>query len=160
MTTNSTGGDTHGPDVRMHPPVIYAISILTGIGLNNIWRLPMPYGIHGTLYGGFTLGMLILIAAWSLSRFKHADTDVRPDRPDSALITSGPYRYTRNPLYIALTLAQITVALWYNNFWILLLVAPSVIVITRYAIAREERYLERLFGQEYLDYKQRVRRWL
>ena len=76
------------------------------------------------------------------------------------LITSGPYRYTRNPLYIALTLAQVSVALWYNNLWILLLVVPSLIVITRYAIAREERYLEKLFGQQYLDYKQRVRRWL
>jgi len=160
MKTDSTDDDTHGPNIRLHPPIIYAISILSGIGLDNTWRLPMPYGIHGTLYSGITLGILFLIAGWSLFRFNHAGTDVRPDKPDNALITSGPYRYTRNPLYIALTLAQVSVALWYNNLWILLLVVPSLIVITRYAIAREERYLEKLFGQQYLDYKQRVRRWL
>lgn len=160
MKTDSTDDDTHGPNIRLHPPIIYAISILSGIGLDNTWRLPMPYGIHGTLYGGITLGIMFLIAGWSLFRFNHAGTDVRPDKPDNALITSGPYRYTRNPLYIALTLVQVSVALWYNNLWILLLVVPSLIVITRYAIAREERYLEKLFGQQYLDYKQRVRRWL
>ena len=120
----------------------------------------MPYGLHGTVYGRFTIGGAILIAGWALLKFYKTNTDVRPDTPDSALITSGPYRYTRNPLYIVLTLAQVTVAVWFNNLWVLLLTVPSVIVITHYAIAREERYLEKLFGQKYLDYKQRVRRWL
>ena len=119
----------------------------------------MPYGIHGPLYGGIVIGVVILIAGFSILQFHRANTDVRPDKPDSALITAGPYRFTRNPLYIVLTLIQITIALWYNNAWILSLAIPSVIVITQYAITREERYLEKLFGQDYLDYKQRVRRW-
>ena len=85
---------------------------------------------------------------------------MRPDRPDTALITTGPYRFTRNPLYIGLSLVQLSAACWLNNLWILLLLPLSIVVITQYAIAREERYLEKLFGQDYLDYKARVRRWL
>jgi len=159
MTENPQRQDRHGPNVRVHPPIIYAISILSGIGLNNLWPLSMPFGLHGRLFGGIIIVAATLIAAWALLYFHRHDTDVRPDKPDRALITSGPYRFTRNPLYIVLTLAQITAAVWLDNPWILLLVVASVIVITRYAITREELYLERLFGQEYLKYKQRVRRW-
>jgi protein-S-isoprenylcysteine O-methyltransferase Ste14 len=161
MTTGDSdhSEDRHGPNVRVHPPIIFAISILAGIGLNNLWELEMPLGVHGRVYGGVIIFLATLIAAWSLLKFHKAQTDVRPDKPDSALITTGPYRYSRNPLYIVLTLAQITTAVWLNNLWILLLVLPSILAVTRYAIEREERYLEKLFGQHYLDYKQRVRRW-
>ena len=150
----------HGPGVKLHPPVIYGISILSGIVLNNYWPLTMPYGIHGHLYGSIVIAIAILIAGLSILKFHRASTDVRPDKPDTALITSGPYRYTRNPLYIVLTLTQVTVALWFNNAWVLLLVIPSILAITHYAIKLEECYLEKTFGQDYLDYKQRVRRWL
>ena len=162
MTTSNSNHseDRHGPNVRVHPPIIFAISILAGIGLNNLWLLEMPLGFHGRGYGSIIILLAILIAAWSLLKFHRANTDVRPDKPDSALITTGPYRFSRNPLYIVLTLAQITTAVWLNNLWVLLLVLPSIVVVTHYAIAREERYLEQLFGQKYLDYKQRVRRWL
>jgi len=156
----NTPQDTHGPDIRLHPPIIYAISILSGIGLNNLWPQTMPCDIYGRTWGILLIALAIVIAVWALLQFHKADTDVRPDKPDSSLITSGPFRFTRNPLYIVLTLTQITTAVWLNNLWIVLLVIPSVVVITFYAIAREERYLERLFGQDYLDYKKRVRRWL
>jgi protein-S-isoprenylcysteine O-methyltransferase Ste14 len=157
---NSTADDKHGPGIRLHPPIIYAISILTGIGLNNFWPLLMPYDLHNRSYGITLIVIALLLAAWSLYQFYKGDTDVRPDKPDSSLLTSGPYRFTRNPLYIVLTLVQLTAAIWLNNLWIALHAIPSVIVITRYAIAREERYLEALFGQQYADYKKRVRRWL
>ena len=150
----------HGPGVRLHPPIIYAISILIGIGLHSAYPLVIPLEIHGRLYAGTLFFLALVIAGLSLREFRQAGTDVRPDKPDSALITTGPYRYTRNPLYIVLTLAQITVSVWYNNAWVLLMVIPSIVVITQYAIKREERYLEKLFGQDYIEYRQHVRRWL
>ena len=157
---NTPVDDKHGPDVRLHPPILYAISILLGIGLNNALPLAMPAGLDNRNYGIILIILSILLAAWSLYEFHKADTDVRPDKPDSALLTSGPYRFSRNPLYIVLTLIQLTVAIWLDNLWVMLMVIPSLIVITYYAIVREEHYLETLFGQQYLDYKRRVRRWL
>jgi protein-S-isoprenylcysteine O-methyltransferase Ste14 len=160
MTALPQDEDRHGPGVRLHPPLIFGISILCGIGLDNLHPLAMPYGFHGTVYGGIIIMIAFAIGMWALLEFNRAGSDVRADKPDSALLVSGPYRFTRNPLYIVLTLVQITAAVWLDTLWILLLTPISVIIISRYAIRREERYLEKLFGQEYLDYKQRVRRWL
>ena len=159
MSTDSAG-DRHGPGIHLHPPFIYAISILAGIAADHFLPLAMPLDLHGRLYGGIVLAVATCIALWALFHFYHADTDVRPDRPDNALITGGPYTYTRNPLYIVLSLVQVSVAIWLDKLWILLLLPVSIVVITRYAIAREEHYLEKLFGQDYRDYKARVRRWL
>jgi protein-S-isoprenylcysteine O-methyltransferase Ste14 len=152
--------DPHGPGVRIHPPLIYAGSILGGLGIDRMWPLPMPLDLHGPLYSGILLALVLVLAGLCIFEFQRAGTDVRPDRPDNALITSGPYRHSRNPLYIGLTLVQVAAAVWFDNAWVLAMTAVSVIVITRYAIRREERYLERLFGATYLDYKQRVRRWI
>jgi protein-S-isoprenylcysteine O-methyltransferase Ste14 len=149
----------HGPGVRIHPPLIYASSILGGIGIDRVAPLPMPLGLHGPLYSGIILVLVLLLAGLCIYEFHKAGTDVRPDRPDSALITGGPYGHSRNPLYLCLALVQVAAAAWFNNAWVLALTAVSVVVISRYAIRREEHYLERLFGESYLDYKQRVRRW-
>ena len=158
--TDHPQSDPHGPGVRIHPPLIYAGSILCGIGIDRLWPLPMPFDLHGPLYSGIILALVLLLAGLCIHEFYKAGTDVRPDRPDSALITSGPYCHSRNPLYIGLTLVQVAAAVWFDNAWVLIMTAVSVIVITRYAIRREERYLERLFGTSYLDYKRRVRRWI
>jgi protein-S-isoprenylcysteine O-methyltransferase Ste14 len=157
---NHNEPDIHGPGVRIHPPLIFGFSILCGMGLDRLHSLPIPGIEDGRLAGGITITIAILIALWALIGFYRADTDVRPDRPDSALITSGPYRYSRNPLYIVLTLVQVTAALWLNMLWVLLLAPVSTVIINYYAVVREERYLEQRFGPVYLDYKRRVRRWL
>jgi len=152
--------DPHGPGVRVHPPLIYGASILCGIGIDHLQPLEMPLGLHGPLYTGILLVLVALLSGLCMYEFHKAGTDVRPDRPDSALITSGPYCYSRNPLYIGLTLVQVATAVWFNNAWILALTAASVTVVSRYAIRREERHLEGVFGDAYRDYCRRVRRWL
>jgi protein-S-isoprenylcysteine O-methyltransferase Ste14 len=152
--------DLNGPGLRIHPSLIYMASMLVGTGLEKLHPLPMPFRLPGTATGVILIGIAGAIAIWALLQFHRAETDVRTDTPDDALITGGPYRFTRNPLYIVLTLTQVTAAFWLDSLWILVLTPASVIVITAYAITREERYLEKRFGQEYLDYKKRVRRWL
>ncbi|MFV1973097.1 MAG: isoprenylcysteine carboxylmethyltransferase family protein [Thiohalobacterales bacterium] len=156
----SEPADKHGPGVRIHPPIIFATGILGGIGLNELWPLVMPYGLQGMPLALALLAIALLIAGLCLREFYKAKTDVRPDRPDTALITTGPYCISRNPLYLMLALIQLVIAAWLNMAWVAAMVIVSVIVISRYAIVREERYLEQLFGQTYRDYKMRVRRWL
>ena len=155
-----TQAEDLGPGVRIQPPLIYAASMLAGIGLNKLWPLAMPFGIQGPVFAGAVLALVLLLAGFCIREYNKAGTEVRADRPDTALITSGPYRYTRNPLYLCLTLVQPGVAMYLDNAWILAMTPASVVVISGYAIRREERYLERLFGQDYRDYRQRVRRWL
>ena len=152
--------DDNGPGARLQPPVIYGISILCGIALHKLHAVPMPFGLGNHLYGYLIIACALPFALWTLREFHRAGTDVRTDTPDDVLLTGGPYRFTRNPLYIVLTLIQITAAIWLDTLWILLLVPASVIFITFYSIRREERYLEKVFGHDYLDYKRRVRRWL
>lgn len=99
-----------------------------------------------------------LSGAWALRR---AGTTISVDRPTTAIVASGPYRYSRNPLYVALTLLYLGLgAAALNTLWALVLLPPLLVVIQRGVIEREERYLERKFGEEYRRYKRRVRRWL
>jgi protein-S-isoprenylcysteine O-methyltransferase Ste14 len=81
-------------------------------------------------------------------------------KPTTALVTEGPFRYSRNPSYVALTLLYVGVALLINALWILLLVVPALVVLRYGVIAREEAYLTRKFGEAYRQYTTQVRRWL
>lgn len=89
-----------------------------------------------------------------------AGTPVRPNQPTTAIVTDGPYRYTRNPLYLALTGVYTGISLIVNALWPLVLLVAVLFVIQWGVVAREERYLEGKFGESYLAYKRRVRRWL
>ena len=89
-----------------------------------------------------------------------AGTPIRTDRPVARLVTDGPFRYTRNPGYLGLAMLYAGIAVLRNALWAILLLPVVVYVIQREVIGREERYLERTFGEEYLAYKAQVRRWL
>jgi protein-S-isoprenylcysteine O-methyltransferase Ste14 len=102
----------------------------------------------------FILGLSAFIQFWR----KH--TSVMPYSPTTAIIQSGPFRLTRNPLYVAMTLLYIGVALIMNTAWPLLLLPLVLVIVHRGVIQREERYLEQKFGDEYISYKERVRRWI
>ncbi len=106
------------------------------------------------------LGPSVLILALSFREFARARTSLRPDRRADALIRTGPFAYSRNPLYVAVVLLILGIGVWVNSTWIWVMVAPLVLVMNTAVIVREERHLERRFGQEYIDYKRAVRRWL
>ena len=89
-----------------------------------------------------------------------AGTPIRTDRPVPRLVTDGPFRYTRNPGYLGLTMLYAGIAVLRNALWAILLLPLVLYVIQRQVIGREERYLERTFGEEYRAYKAQVRRWL
>jgi protein-S-isoprenylcysteine O-methyltransferase Ste14 len=152
--------DGHGPDIRINPALIALGFMLVAILLHQLHPLPFPDGWPVTGIGIGVISIAGTLALWSFVQYQRTDTGMRADEPASELITGGPYRYSRNPQYIVLALVQVTVACWLDNLWILLLTPLTLVVVDRYAVVREERYLEQRFGQEYLDYRHRVRRWL
>jgi protein-S-isoprenylcysteine O-methyltransferase Ste14 len=161
-TANATAAPDH-PDIIVFPPVIpastLAISCLLqwlaplGLidGLDQEWRIGCGVIV-------FSVGMLITILG-RRTLLRHG-TNVSPLQPTTALVTEGIFRRTRNPLYVGIILAQYAIALIFALDWLLLLILPSWIVLHFGVVTREERYLERKFGEHYRRYKQNVPRYL
>jgi len=148
------------PQVRVPPPLFYALAVAGGFLLNRRW--PMPVG-DGVWVKGLAVVLIVAsagLAAGGIGMFRRSGTSIVPIRPATALVVSGPYRFTRNPMYLGLAVFTGALTLWMNTWWPVLLLVPVLYAIQRFVIAREERYLERRFGAAYLAYSRRVRRWL
>ena len=142
------------------PPLVYLLPLLAGLLLNHWTKakfLPngamRPVGLP-LVVGGLCLGV------WFLRTLRGAGTPVDPREPVQALVTDGPYRYSRNPGYLSMAIIYAGVSSLANSLPCVLLLPVALGVIRRGVIDREERYLARLFGGEYLSYKARVRRWI
>ncbi len=155
-----TGQALDHAGVRVPPPLLLIVAILAGYGVQQLWALELTHwsGWYGAAWTLIGVGVIILVAGWV--QFFRAKTNIQPHKPSSNLIQSGLYRFSRNPLYVSGLSLQLGIALLMSNLWIVLLVPVSKFVFDRYIIAREEAYLERAFGEAYLDYKRTVRRWL
>lgn len=146
--------------VVVPPPLIYLAFFLVGLVLQRYLPLPrLPIGI-GRAVGVVLVLLWLALFLWSIRRFWAAGTSVIPVRPTTALVIEGPYRFTRNPMYLGLLFLYAGLACWFGLVWPLLLAPAVVWVINVYVIAREERYLDRKFGQEYRQYRAQVRRWI
>jgi protein-S-isoprenylcysteine O-methyltransferase Ste14 len=148
------------PGVIAPPPLIYLGGLALGFLLEAV--LPggsLPSAIQWGLGGGLLLAGVGL-AGWWASSFRRADTPLPPYAPTTALVTDGPYRLTRNPGYLSFALVFAAIALLADAPWALLPLPLVLAVIQSGVIVREERYLERLFGQDYRDLKARTRRWV
>jgi len=151
------------PDIRVLPPVVFAGGLLAGGLVQRFWPFPIvPSGAVGLLRdsGGVVVGLTSALALWAVHAMKAVGTSPNPARPTTALTFSGPYRFTRNPMYLAFALMSAGVAAVANALWPLLSVPIIVLAIQRIAIRPEERYLAAKFGSEYLAFKDRVPRWL
>ncbi|MBV1921183.1 MAG: isoprenylcysteine carboxylmethyltransferase family protein [Pseudomonadales bacterium] len=150
---------TH-PDVHFPPPVLFAVLIALGWGLQALIALPnftVPF--HGLLGGEFiVVGLGIIV--WSATEFKRHKTTILPHKASSTIINSGPFKYSRNPIYFAFSMIQLGAAVLLANLWILLLLIPAFLIMTKFVIEREEAFLTQEFGQPYIDYKNQVRRWI
>jgi len=141
------------------PPLIYGIPLIAGLLLNR-WS-PMPLiGGRGTLPAGLLLVLLGFVALPAVLAFRKARTHPEPWKPTKALVIVGPYRFSRNPMYVGFTLCYLGIAVWRNSLWPLIALPVVLGVMQVGVIRREERYLEGLFGDEYRAYCARVRRWL
>jgi protein-S-isoprenylcysteine O-methyltransferase Ste14 len=156
-------GTTDHADVAIKPPFLFlgalAIGCLLslvlpiGPGLGSANRIALAAGLAFVLVG-------FALAAWSARAFQLAGTSVVPGEPSTALVISGPYKITRNPIYIGFILVYFGLAIILTSMWVLVLLIPVLIILQRGVVEREEAYLEREFGAAYRKYKAQVPRWL
>ncbi len=148
------------PGVVIRPPLLFLGTLASGIALELVLPLPViPAALERAL--GIPIALLgIALLAWAVVEFGQRGTNVPTNLPALRIVRSGPYRFTRNPIYTGFTGFQLGVALWMNGGWLLVTLALALLVLRFGVIAREERYLESKFGDEYRSYKAGVRRWI
>lgn len=154
-----TDGNTVGP-VRFPPPAVYVAGLLLGWAAEAIRPTPNLPVIPAVIMFVLGVGLFAVLDPAATARFKQADTNFIPWKPATALVTDGPYRFTRNPMYLGMASLYAGIALGTGLLWALALLPVVLAVIQVAVIRREERYLEDLFGQPYRDYRARVRRWI
>ena len=155
-----TDDERDDPGIVVPPPLIYLGPLVLGLLLNR--KLPAPFLPRrmARILGLFLLGGWALLGGWFFRTMQRAGAPIRTDKPVPGLATDGPFRYTRNPGYLSLAMFYAGIASLANALWAILLLPTTLFVVQRTVIEREERYLERKFGEEYLRYKARVRRWI
>ena len=166
MTTRpqSCGPPNAAQDVAnlglVRPPLVYLISLVTGALIQLATPLPFLPGTLAVPLGASLVVVAIALLSYSVAKFLGAGTPVPARKPTTVIVRMGPYRFSRNPIYLAFSLLQLGIAMWANSVWLLATLVGAVALIHYVVIPREEQYLERRFGAQYLDYKASVRRWL
>jgi len=143
------------------PPLIYLVPFVLGV-LLHFWRaVPIATNFNVGLVVGWPLIVLaIVLMVWALQTFKKTGEDKNVRTATHSIVTSGPFALTRNPMYLAMVILYFGLAIIINTLWPFLFL-PIVLIVMYYGvILREEKYLENKFGEEYIDYKKRIRRWI
>lgn len=148
------------PGVIAFPPLIYLTSLIFGILLQEALPISLSWSVWPTVLGWFLIPLASLLALWALKVIHHAGTNVSPYRPTTVIVVGGPFQFTRNPIYLSFTLLYVGIALLTHAVWAMIFLPLALLVMRLGVIAREELYLERKFGEPYLQYKTRVRRWI
>ena len=144
----------------IRPPLVYLGSIGLGLLIHLFWRVQLlPASIN------VPIGVVLVLVAGALfissvRTFRKAGTPVPGNRPTVIIVHTGPYGFSRNPIYLAFTLLQIGLAAWVNSVGVLIMLFPALALMALFVVPREERYLEARFPTEYVRYKRDVRRWL
>ena len=152
--------ESDAPDVHVIPPLVYVIGLVVGL-LISVWvPTKVVPGVLAWSLGGVLFVCGSALAGSAVMRFLSEGTTVRPDRAADKFVTAGPYRITRNPMYVGLAITYVGIAIADQSLWALVLLAVVLAIISRAVIAPEELFLSRRFGSEYLAYQKSVRRWL
>src|SRR5262245_56079456 len=142
------------------PPLIYGASIAVGLAFYWMWPRPLLSNLAlRPLGSALVIASLVLFGA-SVQRFRAAGTPVPARKPTTAIVRTGPYGFSRNPIYLAFSMLQLGIAVLVNSWWLVATLAAAIAIVHYVVIPREEQYLEARFGAEYRDYKTAVRRWV
>ena len=149
---------TDTTNVIIRPPIAWAVAALAGLVLN--WLMPLPFipaAVPAVGLGAMVFALALAVVAWAIVTMTRAGSNVPTSRPTTTIVNTGPYRFTRNPIYLSMVLGLIGLAIALNSLWLLLTLLPSPSSIRNGIVAREEAYLERKFGDNYRRYRARVR---
>ena len=147
--------------VVVRPPIAWLLSVLVGLALHWLMPLPfMPPAVSAGWIGGVVFAAALALFAWAIVTITRAGSNVPTNTPTMAIVETGPYRFTRNPIYLAMFFGLVGLGMAFDSLWLLAVLVPFALVIRTGVVAREEAYLERKFGDVYGAYRSRVRRWL
>jgi protein-S-isoprenylcysteine O-methyltransferase Ste14 len=155
----STRPSSDVPNVLILPPLLYGLALAAGFLVQWIAPHPIVSSNAGYSIGGVLLAFGVFLAIWGRRVMERAGTNVNPTLPSTALVATGPFLFSRNPLYVALTLIYIGLALLANALWVLVLIVPVLLILHYGVVRREELYLEAKFGDAYREYRSGVRRY-
>ena len=144
----------------VRPPVVVLASLLSGTVLTVAWPLPFFPGVLGLPVGGLLVAVAAALFSYSIRQFRTARTPVPGNQPTTAIVRTGPYRFSRNPIYLAFFGLHLGLAICVNSLWLIATLIATVAIIAVVVVPRQERYLTGRFSAEYLEYKASVRRWL
>jgi protein-S-isoprenylcysteine O-methyltransferase Ste14 len=147
--------------VIIRPPLAWGLAIIAGLALN--WLLPLPFlpaDLPARWLGGMVFVLALALAAWAIVTITRAGSNVPTNLPTTSIVESGPYRFTRNPIYLGMFLGLIGLGIAFDNLWLPMMLVPFASVVRYGVVACEEAYLERKFGDAYRGYRSRVPRWL
>lgn len=151
---------TDNPGVVARPPLLYGAAFVVVLVFRWFWPMPI-FGQAVALWPGLVLVALgVGTAIWGRRTMQAAGTNINPALPATAIVTSGPFRFSRNPLYLVLTLLYLGLTLAFNTWWGIVVLVPLLLIMHRGVVLREERYLEQKFGESYRQYRSKVRRYL
>jgi protein-S-isoprenylcysteine O-methyltransferase Ste14 len=154
----SEAADSSNAIIR--PPLAWALAILAGLAIDWFYPLPfLPASLPHAWLGGLVFVVGFALAIWAIMTFRRAGTQLQTNRPTTTIVATGPYRLSRNPIYLGMFLGQTGLAIGFDSLWVLAMLVPFYFVIRYGVVAREEAYLERKFGTAYGDYRSRIRRW-
>ncbi|RUT00455.1 protein-S-isoprenylcysteine methyltransferase [Dulcicalothrix desertica PCC 7102] len=148
------------PGVIAFPPVLYAGTLLIALLLNFVFPIDFLPRSVTVFLGTLLIICALLIAILAFRAMNRASTAINPSHPTTAIVSDGVFSLSRNPIYLSLTLLYIGISLLFSALWALLLLLPLLVIVQIGVVKREEIYLERKFGEEYLRYKSQVRRWV
>jgi protein-S-isoprenylcysteine O-methyltransferase Ste14 len=147
--------------VLVRPPLAWGLAVIAGLALDRLLPLPfLPIDLPRGWLGAMVFGLALGLFAWAIATMTRAGSSVPTNRPTTTIVETGPYRFTRNPIYLGMFLGLIGLSIASDNLWLLIMLAPFALVIRYGVVAREEAYLEGKFGDGYRGYRSRVRRWL
>lgn len=163
MSESELADHRESSGVWFPPPAYFLIGLIVGFAVQHFYPIHLAKPGHRVIMyglGGLWILLGLVLAGWALFGFGRAGTSPFPHAPSNNLVAGGPYRWTRNPMYISLALISIGIGLFANALWPILSVPVALVLVDVFVVRREERYLGARFGDAYREYCRRVRRWL